>query len=346
MPLAGPAIAASFGLVFLLNLMDYSVTASLGINVYSLDLFAEYSATRSVVRPLMMSLPLMAVGMLVVAACQWPLRNAAVTRIPHRSPGGGPMRWPRWFLVARWTAFAIIAVSVLVMSVALVMEAGSVTELGRSLSAMSNSAGFSLMTSLAAAIFCLPLATIAAVGMAQPGRGGLAWQLLTTAPLAIPAPLIGVGLISLLTAPGTPAVYPTPWMPAWAGIARFTPFAAFIILAQIRRLDPALLDAARMLHTRPLRTWSQVLWPMLAPGLLAAAAVVFALTTGELGATMIVAPAGHATVTMRIYNFLHYGGLGQVAGMCLVMASIAALLGALAIFAMGRWQRLVPDDDR
>jgi len=64
--------------------------------------------------------------------------------------------------------------------------------------------------------------------------------------------------------------------------------------------------------------------------------VVIALTAAELGATLIVAPPGRATLTMRIYNYLHYGGTDEAAALCLLMAGLGLAAGAVAVAAFGR----------
>jgi iron(III) transport system permease protein len=79
---------------------------------------------------------------------------------------------------------------------------------------------------------------------------------------------------------------------------------------------------------------------MFLPGFVAAACVVFALAAGELGATLVVAPPGQATLTMRIYNYLHYGASQTVAGLCLIMASTALGAGVAALFGIRGWARL------
>jgi iron(III) transport system permease protein len=71
-----------------------------------------------------------------------------------------------------------------------------------------------------------------------------------------------------------------------------------------------------------------------APGLLVAAGILAALTLAELGATLVVAPPGHATLTMRIYNYLHYGAAGDVAGLCLMITILSLIAGACTIAAL------------
>jgi iron(III) transport system permease protein len=74
--------------------------------------------------------------------------------------------------------------------------------------------------------------------------------------------------------------------------------------------------------------------PLVAPGLVAAACLTFALTLGELGATLLVAAPGRGTLTMRIYTFLHFGASDRVAALCLLMVLAALLLGLAAMAAL------------
>jgi iron(III) transport system permease protein len=92
-------------------------------------------------------------------------------------------------------------------------------------------------------------------------------------------------------------------------------------------------------HTHVLKTWLRVRVPLLLPGVMAACCVVFVLAMGELGATLIVAPPGHATLTMKIYNYLHYGASEAVAGLCLAMAAGALLTGLVIILLVNGGRR-------
>ncbi len=168
------------------------------------------------------------------------------------------------------------------------------------------------------------------------------WWFLVTVPLAVPPPLIGIGLITIWNRPVIDAVYGTYFMPVLAALARFTPLAAMVLLAQLRRIDPLLIDAAHVFHTHWRKTWLQIYLPMMSPGLLAGGFIAFSLSAGELGATLLVAPPGQATLTMRIYNYLHYGASESVAGLCLMMAGVALFAGVLAVWAFRQGWRFFP----
>ncbi len=165
---------------------------------------------------------------------------------------------------------------------------------------------------------------------------------MVSGPLAVPAPLVGIGLIALWSSSSTLPVYGTLLMPVLASLARFLPFAALAVMGQLRQIDPLLVDAARIHQSDAWHGLLQVRLPMLAPGLLAAAGVTFALTVGELGATLLVLPPGHSTLSVRIYNYLHYGASDAVASLCLLLALAASLAGALAVLAVLSWSRLLP----
>ena len=79
--------------------------------------------------------------------------------------------------------------------------------------------------------------------------------------------------------------------------------------------------------------------PMLSKGLVAAVCLVFILVTGELGATLIVTPPGSGTITMKIYNYLHYGASETVAALCLIMLVLSIAAGTVAFAALIRGEK-------
>ena len=129
-----------------------------------------------------------------------------------------------------------------------------------------------------------------------------------------------------------------------AALARYTPLGALVMIATLRRLNPELIDAARLLQASPIRRWLRIRLPLLAPGLLAAASVVFCLTLGELSATLMIAAPGSPTLTMRIYNYLHYGASSTVAGLTLVLTALTLLLVLLMALAQALWARMTSLD--
>ena len=339
LPLAAPAILAGAALLFVISLADYSVPSLYGLNVYSLEIFAAYSANHDARGALLLAAPLLAVSIAAVLLLVSALRSAAaVSRRPRRDLP--PMAWPGWLEGSIGLAAILAAAQMLVPGIGLILSAGSVTRLAHTISVAAPEISFTAWIGLITAVACLPMAFAAASELLRPDWRGRLWWLLVTLPLAVPGPLIGIGLIAMWNAPAFPVPYVSDWMPVLAALARFTPPAALVALIQMRRLDPLLSDAARVHQRHPFQGLTAIQIPMLAPGLLASAGLAFALALAELGATLITVPPGKSTLAIRIYNYLHYGASESVAGLCLVMAAAAIFAAVLALGALAAWRRM------
>ena len=333
LPLAGPLLAAGGSLLFLLSLMDYSVPSLFGVNVYALEIFAEFSASHQPVRAFLLATPLLALAAVTLFAGQRFLRRAAQLPVRGGSPWCTPPRWSSGFTLAQHGALAVWAVQTLLPLATLARLTWTGEGLQSTLQPALRELGFSFGVAGAAALLSLPLAWLVLDTLPRHARlHTFGWLLFL--PAAIPAPLVGIGLITLWNRPIFNALYATAWMPILAALARFAPLAVLLTLAQQQRVDPLLWDAARIFQANDHHASWRVRLPLLAPGLLAGASLVFALTLGELGATLIVAPPGQSTLTLRIYNYLHYGASDVVAGLCLVMVLLTLAAGAVGVLAL------------
>jgi len=340
-PLAAPMLLAGAGFLFLLSLTDYSVPSLFQFNVYALEIFAEFSAYHQAGRALLTSLPLLLVSGIVLYLTQAGLRQAALHPPWKRREWAAPANWTRWGTHLQRVALCLLVVQITVPLVSQLSLVDSWENLATTVQSARAEIVSSTWISLATALLCLPLALPIARALLDRGFTAKAGWFLTLAPLSLPAPLVGIGLIAIWNHPFLTSIYGKPVMPVLATLARFTPFAVVVLLAQLRRVDPALIAAARVFQKNPLQGWLQVHLPLLAPGLLAAASLTFVLSIGELGATLLVVPPGQSTVTIRIYNFLHYGATDTVAGLCLLVTFATLVFGLLAAAALGGWARLL-----
>ena len=346
LPLAAPALLAGGALLFLLSLVDYAIPSLYQVNVYALEIFADFSANNQAGRALILALPLLAATVAAISLAQSRLRPAALDPSWRQRFPSVPPRWPFWFAILQRLALLILLVQALVPLGSLIALTGSWAQFRAALEPAGSEIRFSLGVALLTGLLCLIPAAALARSALRRGRSGWLWWLAMTVPLAVPAPLVGIGLIAVWNRPVGVGVYGTWMMPVLAALARFTPLAAVIIAASMRRLNPTLIEAARLLESNRWRTWLLVQLPLLAPGLLAAAGLVICLTLGELGATLLVVPPGQATLTLRIYNFLHYGASDTVAGLSLVLTLLVLFCSGLAALALAGWNRLAGNGAR
>jgi iron(III) transport system permease protein len=336
LPLAAPALGAALGFLFIICCSDYSVPSLFGADVYALEIFAQYSASNIAAQALLYALPLLVITLVVMVSCRSGIRTLAQTPDWLTTRFGNPPRYPEYFRVLQTVAVIVVIAQIAMLFFGLIFTSGSWDIFVSSVSRAGSELQFSLLTALLVILISLPLALAAACELKKPGlRGSLAWGLVLV-PLAIPAPLVGIGMITLWNGPFFVFPYPGLIMPVLVAVSRFAPVAAILLFVQLRFLDPLLFDAAAVFSKSQQRTWTQIRLPLLAPGLLVAAGILFALTLSELGATLIVAPPGHATLTMRIYNYLHYGAAGEVAGLCLMITILTLIAGTGAILSL-RW---------
>jgi len=333
-PHSAPYLLAAAGLLFLLSLTDFSLAATFQVNVYAFEIFTTFSAFHDAGRTLLVALPLCAATLPAAL-----LTGAQLRRILAPGPAGQAAR-PRFTWPFAWEMLQKAAILILLLQVgvplgALLLTAGPPTAFAASVAGAGDELFNSTRISLLAALAGLPLALLAAQILAGAGRAAWAGWLGLAFLLALPAPLAGAGLIAVWNHPGWP-VYGTLLMPLHALLARWTPYAALLVLAQLRHIDPLLLEAEQVFHTGWLRAWLRVRLPLLSPGLLAGAFLILTLSLGELGATLLVLPPGMQTLAVRLYNYLHYGAAQQVSALALLTALTGLTLG-LAFAACFHW---------
>lgn len=199
---------------------------------------------------------------------------------------------------------------------------------GESLKALTTS----LVTAVSASLLALAVGSWAALAAASLKKGGK--RLLDTLfmlPVAVPSVVVGLAILVAFSKPPM-ILNGTRWIVILAHAILVTAFAYQSVSAAIVRLDPAYEQAAASLGARP----SYVLWkvklPLLLPSLNAAAGLCFALSMGELSATMMLYPPDWMPLPVRIYAATDRGSLFTGAAVAVVL--MAATL--LVLFAFSR----------
>lgn len=337
LPLTLPALLAGMGLVFALTLVEYGVPALLELNVYAKEIYAEFSHSGDPVAAMKLAVPLLvpAVTLIILSQSGW-------RQTPLRAPLRGRLSlWdlPQPSVLRLWAGGSVVtlALAVLVPLIVLILQA----EGGRAIWHAAATGQREILFSLGLALATAAAATLIAVPSSQMlsrRKSGWLWALYAL-PLAIPAPLYAVGLIHLWTWHYAVPLYGTPIMLLLAHVGRLLPYAVFALVAQLRRIDPLLHEAALLHPVGWLRRAVTIHVPLLAPGLLSCAGIVFVLSLGELGASLLVVPPGSATLSLRLFNLLHYGATGTVAGLALLALALAGLVGATALWLPRRARR-------
>jgi len=336
LPLAAPSLVAAFGFLILVSCTDYSVPSLFGSDTYALDIFSLYSATGSTAVALIAAIPLLLITFSVLILCRSGIRQLTQTPNWTIRVWDSPPEFPLFVRQLQKCAATLFCLQILVIFSGLLLTTGSWSRFMSAVIYSAQEIHDTVLVVICVVLIALPLCLAVTNELIQPGLRGSFWWSAILVPIAIPSPLIGIGIISLWNSPVLSPFYGTMLMPVIASLARFAPFAAIILFVQMRSIDPVLFDATRIFSRDSLHTAVQIFFPLLAPALFVTSGILAALTIGELGATLIVAPPGFGMLAIKIYNYLHYGAAAEVAGLCLVMA-IGTMLAGLVAFVMIIW---------
>ncbi|MCA6091867.1 ABC transporter permease subunit [Streptomyces sp. SCA3-4] len=182
----------------------------------------------------------------------------------------------------------------------------------------------SVLTALAASATALVTGTWAALA-ARGSRARRAIDLLFVLPVAVPSVVVGLALLVAFSKPpfllnGTPAIV------VLAHTILVTAFAHQSVSAALDRLDPAYEQAATSLGASPLRVLLQVKLPLLLPSLSAAAGLCFALSMGELSATMMLYPPDWLPLPVKVFATTDRGALFPGAALAVVLMATTLLV--------------------
>ncbi len=162
-------------------------------------------------------------------------------------------------------------------------------------------AAHSLTVSLGAAIVCTALSIPVAVWAVRGGSlSAVLVERLTFSGYALPGIVVGLALVFATIRLARP-LYQTTILLVVAYVIRFLPEAVAATRSALVALAPHFEEAARSLGHGSLSVLRRVTIPMIRPGLLAGAGLVFLTAMKELPATLILRPTGFETLATRIW---------------------------------------------
>jgi iron(III) transport system permease protein len=325
MPLVAPAIAGAALIVFVLAISEFGVPALLRVRVYTTEVFTAFAALFDFARATALTLPLLALAAGTSAVAATLLGERMVAGQQRRSDTD-VLGLASWRLTLRLLSVATIVTALVVPILVLLREAAGKSIVGAAIAAWP-SIQLSLLLALVGAILVVVLG--AALGYsrarasARSGRlADIAWVVL----FAVPSTITGVALIGLWNRPGpTGVVYGTLGMLVLVYLARFVPVAALIVAAGVRQIPASQEEAAAVGGAGWLRTIRSVVVPQVTFGLTAAFVVAFVFAFGELGASILVSPAGESTLPIRIYTLIANAPPSVVAALALLQLVVIFL---------------------
>jgi len=334
LPLVTPHIFSGAIFVFIFSIIDFGVPDILRVNVYPVEIFIQFSAFYNESAATILSLPLIAITLFLIFLQKQHMKGRAYVQI-----SGGFSKGIRYHLgwlniLAFSFCLMVFGLSVVIPTVVLLKVAGPLFNYIRVLNTSINQVTYSLILAFSGALTALFLAfSLSYLIEKSKSKIRIPLEFASFIPLAIPATTLGIGLIKVWNRPLTDFVYGSPFIIILGYIARFIPFIIIATISGLKQVSPQQEEAAFL----SVNSWTKVIRKIVIPlsrhSLIAGLFIVFILSFGELGTTLLVIPPGRETVPIKIYNLMHYGAEQMVAALCLILiVIILAFSGLFLVF--------------
>lgn len=172
------------------------------------------------------------------------------------------------------------------------------------------------------------LGTPAALALARYRfRGRRSTRALLFLPVILPEVVLGAALVTFF---GAVELRLSLWTVVIAHVVFCVSYVAIVVRARLAGLDPSLEEAARDLGAGPFETFRRVTLPLIAPGILASALLVFTLSIDDYVITSFVAGVGATTLPLHIYSMLRVGVTPEVNAVSTLLLAVTIVMIVLA----------------
>jgi len=334
LPLLTPHIFSGATFVFIFSIIDFGVPDILRVRVYPLEIFIQFSAFFDERAATLLSLPLVGITVLLLVLQKRLMKDRSYVQISagisnEKESALGWLRGP-----ALGFCLLVFGLSVALPLVVLGTVVGPFSNFSRALTSSLGQIGYSFMLAFSGATFALLLAVCLSYLMKRSRmRMRPLLEFSSYIPLSIPAITLGIGLIKVWNRPVADIVYGSSLIIVLGYVAHFIPFSVITVSSGFKQINPRLEEVAHL----NVQHWTRVTWkivlPLLRPSLITGFFIVFILSLGELGMTLLIIPPGRETIPIKIYNLMHYGAEQMVAALCLLLVAIVlAFSGLFLIF--------------
>jgi iron(III) transport system permease protein len=297
-----PALGAGGLLVALYTLRDFGAVSLMRYDTFTRVIYTQYrSFDRS--QAALLALALIAVTLLLVgleAYIQQRARyvqGATGAQRPAEVIPLGLWRWPALLFctVVVLLSLGLPAFMLLYWLVRGLLAGETVTGLGEATWNAFLASGLAALVTVAAA---LPVGILA---VRRAGWPTTLLERLTYSAYALPGIVVALALV-FFGANHALWLYQTLPMLVLGYVILFIPQGVGTIRAALLQIHPSLEEAAHSLGNGPLRVFWTITLPLLRPGLLAGASLVFLTAMKELPATLLLAPIGFKTLATAVWS--------------------------------------------
>lgn len=322
-------------------LTDYTISDVFRVRTFAEEIFLQYALDTSLGRAALTGFPVLFLVALLLLGASRKLRDygtwdAGATASEEERAIGRRARRP----VLVW----VVTLATLATVVTLVSIVARRLDSAADFAARAESMAPELRNSAIVALATVALLLGAGVGLswAMLRARRLRWAAIAASVLILgtPAPVIAIALIHILDRPGVlGTIYDTPGGMILGLFSRFLPFAMLLLAPAVQRIPRALEESMLIDGASWATVQRRLVWPCVARDLVFCALVLLVAAFGEIAVTLLLAPPGYPTVSVRAYTLLHFGVYQDVAALALTSTALVLALVFTVRFAVRRFIR-------
>ena len=331
LPQLKPAIIAGSLLVALYTLSDFGAVSLMRYNTFTWTIYQQYGSIIDRTSSATLSLALVSTAILILILEQYMRGNQKYHRIGSGSSRKpqivqlGIWKYPALFIVGLLIGLAlIIPISILIFWLIRGISHGE--PMIFSLSITVATLAISVTTAIITVLFSIIMSLII---VRYPSRINKLFESLSYTGYALPGIVVAISLVYFGANYALP-LYQTHFLLVLSYIILFFPVALGATTASLLKIDPKLEQSARSLNHSYPNVLRKITIPLMKPGLLMAASLVFLLTVKELPATLILGPIGFKTLATQVWAASSEAFFAQAAAPALTIILISII--PLSIF--------------
>jgi iron(III) transport system permease protein len=315
LPMARPAMVAGVSLALMEVLNDYGVVSYFGIDTFTTGIFTAWFAFGSPISAIKLSgyLMVFVLFLLLTERMQRGQKRYDSLGGNYKPTHKKELRGIKGVLASFFVAIPVVFgffLPLLMIIIWSFQTAGDVLEF-RFLSLFGNSL---FLAGITAVILLLPAVVTGFTVRTFPTRTVRIMARVATLGYAIPGAVVAIGIlipflwfdgyISQLTGGVSRLLITGTWFTlVFAYVVRFMAVGYNNIESSMERTSTSLDEASRSLGVSPRRTLGKILLPLIRPGILAAALLVFIDVLKELPLTLILRPFNFDTLAIRAFEY-------------------------------------------
>jgi len=194
---------------------------------------------------------------------------------------------------------------------------------------------------LAAAVATTCALPVAVLSIRFPSRLSAAIERCTYIGFGLPGIVVALSLV-FWGANYLPWLYQTLPMLVFAYLVMFLSQSVGTVRSSLLQITPGLEESARSLGKNPWQTFKAITFPLLRPGVLSGALLVFLTAMKELPATLLLAPIGFNTLAVHIWKATENVSYSDAAAASLVML-VVSIGSTLLLLSQTSWRELTTE---